>query len=52
MTFDLSGRFETPVLHLGLSAPTYVPTLPNISAVGQSTMKRIAGQTNTQISFL
>ena len=31
MIFDLSGRSETPVLHLGLSAPTYVP---NVSAVG------------------
>ena len=53
MTFDLSGRIETPLTNLGLSAPTY---LPSISSVGQSTMKRIAGQThkqtNKQISFL
>ena len=48
MTFDLSGLFETPILHLGLSAPTYVP---NISAVGQSMTKRIAGQTHRSPSF-
>ena len=46
MTFDLYGRIKTPLKNLGLSAPAY---LPNISSIGLSTTKRIAGQTHQEI---
>ena len=49
MTFDLSGLIKTPLTKIGMSAPTY---LPNISSVGQSTTKRIAGQTHKQTDLL